>query len=1111
MDRAANAIYSAGPTFHLQIKSLRFRGGRRIARRDPWNGRGSHSKGWPYVTNTTTFMRRALRGGTALQALALMGAGLGAIAFAAPAAAQDYSQVNATGRVQGTNGEPIAGATVTVRSNAQGDTRTATTNDNGVYRVPALQQGTYTFTIEASGFDTITDPAVTLTQAGAGNQFTLAPTGGAAGAGGDEIVVTAGRVQVADFDRTTVGTVIPLGELATRVPVARDISSVVQLSPGTTAGDSAFGNLPNIAGSSVAENVFYVNGLNITNFRTGLGAVAIPFDFYNTVEVKNGGFSAEFGRTTGGVVNATTKSGSNEFHGGILFSWEPDSLRQDTPNTLFADNDAREFDRFDTVAQLSGPIIKDRLFFYAIYNSREVTTKQATTAIANNDLSAPVLGTGYIIDRSDSPFYGFKVDAIITDGHRLEGTFFDSRSAQIRSTYGNAAQASAANARLGGRRYNPITNDPGTLASTQVFRSGGVNYVGRYTGVFTDWLTLSAAYGVNKDRDTSQSSNPDLPSVVDQRGGTSISIGNAAANEDTNADEREFYRADVDLYFNLLGSHHVRGGYDRENLTTNIVTRSNGIGQVTLINGSANDPAGITTGQYAQIRIFQNGGEFTSRNEAYYIQDSWSLFDNRLNLNLGIRNDRFTNRNIAGVPFYESGDQWGPRLGFTGDPFGDGRTKVYGNFGRYFFPVAANTNNRLGGAELDYNQYFRFSGLDANNVPILTTQLAPAEGQPCLEGRPGTCVVNSDGVPIAAEAGISQNLKSQSLDEYIIGIERRIGQRFRVNLFATWRDLNEALDDTAIDRVVRNFCNANNLNGPNPDGPDPTRPFEGGTTCQSIFTGTHQYVLFNPGSSITTVLSDPINGESTPRTVSFTADELGFPKAVRRYRAVTVQAIREFDGKWGGEVSYTWSSTKGNTEGGIRSDNAQADLGATSDFDLIGLADGTFGFSPNHRRHNIKAYGSYAFADWLTVGINAQIQSPRKYGCLGTVPPSRDPDAAAQYGAVGTYCNVNSDGSVRTTPAAAGETLPARQIVQRGTAFESEWLYVLNLDASIRIPTDAFDGTLRVSVFNVLNTKQKIDFQETGTLFSGAPRLDYGQVNLYQAPRSARIQFGVNF
>src|SRR3546814_7178177 len=77
----------------------------------------------------------------------------------------------------------------------------------------------------------------------------------------------------------------------------------------------SFGDLASAVGSSVSENVFYVNGLNITDFRQGLGSVTVPFEFYETVDVKNGGYPAEFGRATGAFVNATTKSGSNEFHG----------------------------------------------------------------------------------------------------------------------------------------------------------------------------------------------------------------------------------------------------------------------------------------------------------------------------------------------------------------------------------------------------------------------------------------------------------------------------------------------------------------------------------------------------------------------------------------------------------------------------------------------------------------------------------------------------------------------------------------------------------------------------------------------------------------------------
>jgi len=1030
-----------------------------------------------------------LNRGTALRALALMGAGLGAVAVSAPAAAQDYQNVTASGRVQGTNGEAIAGATVEVRSDAQGFTRSATTDDSGTFRIAQLPAGSYTFSVSAPGFAPYSEPGISLTLQRAANQFTLQPEG-AAGEG--DIVVTAGRIQTADFTRNTVGTVINLGELATRVPVARNISAVIQLSPGTTAGDTAFGNQANIGGSSVAENAFFINGLNITNFRTLIGSVQVPFDFYQTVEVKNGGFQAEFGRATGGIVNATTKSGSNDFHGGILFNWEPDDLLSDSPNTVTRDNDARKRDQQDFIAQLSGPIIKDKLFFYGLYNSRKLTTATAVTAFGGGTLANPtIVGNQYFIEKQDSPFYGFKVDFTPFDGQRLEGTFFDTRNLVTRDIFGTAAS---------GRRYNPTTNDPGAYASTSVFRTGGINFVGRYTGTFTDWLTISGAYGQNRDRDTTEPSNPDLSSVVDQRGGLNSSIGSPIANSEVARDRREFYRGDIDLFVNLLGSHHFRGGYDRENLTTNITTTSNGIGQVTLADGSAADQYGITTGQYAVVRQFRNGGRFESKNEAFYVQDDWSLFGDRLNLSLGIRNDKFTNKTIAGVSYYKSGDQWGPRLGASVDVFGDNTTKAYGSFGRYFLPIAANTNNRLGGAELDQDRLFRFSGLDANNQPILTTQLVPAGGEPCLDGLSGTCIVRADGAPGDPSSLIAGNLESQSVDEYILGIERRFG-KFRVNVFGTYRDLNASLEDSAVDPAVRAFCTANNLNRPNADG----------STCQSIFSGTHQYVLLNPGNNAVVTLSDPINGEAGLRTIELSAAALGYPRATRKYRAMTFQVQRDFDGKWGGEFSYTLSSNVGNTEGGVRSDNGQDDTGATVDFDLPGLTDGTYGYSPNHRRHNFKLFGSYAPTEWLTLGVNGQIASPRKFGCIGTVPASRDLDAALYYGANGTYCNLNSDGTVRTTPAAAGQVLPPRQIVRRGTAFQSEWLYNLDLDATIKVPTDAFDGFFRVSVLNVFNNDQEQDYQEIGTTDGGAPRADYRAVTAYQAPRQVRVQFGLNF
>ncbi len=1098
------------------------------------------------MTSINILKRKALRSGAALQALALFGAGLATTtAFVAPAAAQDYTNVTASGRVQGTNGQPIQGATVEVTSDAQGFTRTATTDSSGSFRVQQIPAGNYSFTITAPGFDAYSEAAISITPSGSANQFTLAPAGSAS-AGGD-IVVTAGRIQVIDFDRNTTGAVINVADLATRVPVARDITSIVLLSPGTSAGDTAFGNLPSINGASVSENQYFINGLNITQFRNGLGSVAVPFDFYQTVEVKNGGLSAEFGRSTGGFVNATTKSGSNEFHGSVTFNWEPDDLRSNAPNSAGTDRDSGYSERTDFIAQLSGPIIKDRLFFYGIYNARDVTNKGGTTGTASilapaatatqaarnascfvnpafcNDFrdlrsaNLTLAGTGYTIQRNNSPFYGAKLDAVIIDGQRLEATYFNTEGVTNQRTFGTALFG------LAEGRFNPVTNDPGRFVSSEVFESGGENYVGRYTGTFTDWLTISAAYGVNKNRTNSQSSNPALPSIVDQRGGGNISIGNSLGNANISEEKRTFYRADADLNFKLFGSHHVRFGYDREDLDLNGVITANGGFQYTYATSTGDAVTGTPAGtQYAIARSFVSGGQFNTQNEAFYIQDSWSLFDNRIQLNLGVRNDRFVNSNGDGVAFYESGDQWGPRLGFSADPFGNGRTKVYGSFNRYFLPVASNTNLRLAGGELDFDAYFRLNGLNADNTPILGAPITTGAGfETCPTGGPAgtSCVIRNDGSVPGTATTVASNLKSQSLDEYILGGEQRIGSRMKVGLFLTYTKLNESLEDAAIDQAVVPLCIA-----------------AGNTAaaCNGLFNGVHQYALINPGRDVTITLSDPFPNQTTAQTVTLSAASLGYPQAKRTYKAATVTFDREFDGVWSLSANYTYSKNEGNIEGGIRSDNGQTDSGLTTSFDLPALVNGSSGFLPNDRRHNFKLYGSYKLFDWLTLGANAQVASPRSFGCIGRAPISADSTAGAPgglagrfYGANAYYCNVDASGNVVRNPVgftvindaqflATGAANPAfrpstLQLTPRNSQFESDWLYNLNVDAALRIPSDAFEGYLRVSVFNVLNRKAELDFTEVGTNNAGAPNATYSLPVSFQAPRSVRLQFQVGF
>ena len=167
-----------------------------------------------------------------------------------------------------------------------------------------------------------------------------------------------------------------------RLPVERDLMSVAQLAPGLSKGDSAFGGV-SFGGSSVAENTVYINGLNVTDFYNRIGFSSVPYAFYKEFQVKTGGYSVEYGRTTGGVINAVTRSGTNEFEFGAEIVWEPnfaqasggnyyspDSTDADTLPQPYRILQYDEYDRRNATAYASGPIIKDKLFFFAIYEAR---------------------------------------------------------------------------------------------------------------------------------------------------------------------------------------------------------------------------------------------------------------------------------------------------------------------------------------------------------------------------------------------------------------------------------------------------------------------------------------------------------------------------------------------------------------------------------------------------------------------------------------------------------------------------------------------------------------------------------------------------------------------
>jgi hypothetical protein len=991
-------------------------------------------------------------------------------AFTAPVMAQSNATGNIVGTVQG-------GGAVSILNTETGARRTMTPDASGRYQATAMPLGHYKVDLVRDGKVVNTQEVDVLVGQGVDASFVAASSV-------QSVQVTGRRTRI-DVTNTNNGATFTAKELA-KLPIGRNVESIIQLAPNTTRADSRFDGGASFGGGAASENSYYINGFPVVNPLTGLGASQLPFGAIQQAQVLTGGFGAEFGRSVGGVVNVITKSGTNNWEAGAMISTSPSAWRSKSKDFYYADTSKYSNATYNSATDgtlrirrsqneaetktvsgyVGGPIIKDKLFMFLA--GEEITAKQS---LVNGTRIATNLATsGWADQQTKTHRYMIKLDWNITDDHRLEYT-------GLGDTPKVFTQLSD---------YNYATGaHTGKVSSTSVRENvnsnGGLTDMLKYTGNLTSDLTLTALYGRTNSDHIEEFPNYDpnavLFSTVSDPSNRAPGFTYSNPNPQTgnvlapgSRDEVKSFRLDLEY---RLGSHTLRAGLDQNKIASLKagVFKAGGGTWTYLKTDKPNEPivsdgastgyvvasgGGLgTQGYYVQKGLFSTVTDSYGEQTAQYLEDKYQLTKNLL-LTAGLRRESFKNQNDFHQTFLEMKNQYNPRFAAAWDVNGDSSLKVFGTAGRYSVPIPTHISVRGAGISTFSSQYFTYTGVDpTTGAPTGLTQLT---------------------IPLSSNNELGQakdiktlaalNMKPSYQDELTIGFEKAFSPDLNFGAKATYRKLQSTIDDFCDVRPFEKFAARNNIAITNPLW---------GATCQT----------FNPGVD-NTFYVDFKGGGTNDTLVALTAAEQGFEKVKRTYAAVDLFAEHPLRNGWYGKVNYTWSRNQGNTEGQVRSDNGQQDVAVTSVWDYPELMAGANGLLPNDRTRQIKAFGYYEITPEIGVGANLLLASGRPRSCIGSAP---NPGDSPNYSNQTFYC--------------LGATKATNVLVPRGTV--GNLPADKRLDLNVEYKPAALKGlSLKLDVFNVFNAQTIQNVSEaynTGTRVVSTYELPLSAT----APRSARL------
>ena len=735
-----------------------------------------------------------------------------ALSFSFQANAQ-LAGATLSGVVADGSGAPIVGANVVIKNVGTGVVREVTTNADGVYSAPNLSPGNYEVTVTAKGFSTFVQKNLALT---VGSEQALNVTL-RVGELSQRVEVVAAPPSVDTTSSTLSATVeektvveLPLNgrdwtQLATLQPGV--ISVRAQASTGATAnrGNRGFGDQLADSGHRPNENTYRIDGININDYSNGapgstLGA-SLGVDAIQEFNVVTTNYTAEYGRTSGAVINAITRSGTNQFHGSGYF-FDRDKVFD--ARNFFDPGTIPPFRRTQFGGSAGGPIIKDKTFIFGDYEAVRQSQSLSFSDIiptaaarAGNLCSAPAAGAtcsphSVTVDSKVAPYLALwpdpaKVTAVATQNNGDTETIRTSGLKVLNENYFTIKvdhKISASDALSSSYFFDQAPQaTPDNLNNNihQVFTKRQTFGITE-NHIFSPSLVNTARFGFNRvvglvnepvravnpaAGDTALGISPGLHAPLIELGGEITSTG-GLGNLSFFGHHYNSFQALEDLFW-TRGKHSLKMGFTFERMQYDVLSKVRQNGDFRFNATTVTPFENFLTNHPAQALLLSPSvrGEVGSRDTLFglYIQDDFRMKSN-LTLNLGLRYEILTNPSEAHGKFgllnsiyapagsgpcpnvfpnafgptnvpgctVPVGSMWqtnpttrnfDPRLGFSWDPFHDGKTAVRGGFG--IFDVLPLPYVYTIGDSLTYPFSLSFSqqGLPAGSFPNVLPFINP--------------------------------------------------------------------------------------------------------------------------------------------------------------------------------------------------------------------------------------------------------------------------------------------------------------------------------------------------------------------------------------------------